>query len=258
MTTLVQKDSTQVRSAPRLHGAQLLDRANSIMRLLAAHQTDGMSLSMLVAKTGLDRTTTYRIASSLVESGMASRDPQKRYRLGIETMALGMASMKRPPLIDLCAPMMQAIARRSGGHVLLSIQSGDYSHCLHMELPERQIPGLRSYVGTMRLLGAGISGVALLARVPDKEVHAHYSRHVTEYHDHAMTEGKLQRVVAQTRSDDFVYLTPREIAGVGICFETGSCGLAGLNVIALASQLPRSAAPAVASMMREHLTHIPR
>ncbi|WP_260334364.1 IclR family transcriptional regulator [Paraburkholderia sp. MM5384-R2] len=238
------------------HGVQSLERAIAVLSLLAKHQVSGISLASIVAKTGLDRTTAYRIASSLVESGMASRGPEKEYRLGIETMVLGMAAMQRPPLIDRCAPMMKRLARQSGGYVLLCIQSGDYAHCLHMESAEPQMPELRSYVGMMRLLGIGISGVALLARHADQYIREHYSRHRVEYHKHQMTESRLCGLIEQTRSTDFAYVHPRQMAGVGISFETGSCGLAGLNVMALASELPLSRAPAVASMMREHLADL--
>ena len=237
-------------------GVQSLERATVVLRLLAKHHASGISLASIVAKTGLDRTTAYRIASSLVESGMASRGAQKEYRLGIETMVLGMTAMQRPPLIDRCAPMMKRLARQSGGYVLLCIQSGDYAHCLHMESAEPQMPEIRSYVGMMRLLGIGISGAALLARYADQYIHDHFSRHRVEYHKHRMTENKLCGLLERTRSNDFAYVHPRQMAGVGISFETGSCGLAGLNVVARASELPLSRASAVASMMREHLVDL--
>ncbi|SAL86014.1 IclR family transcriptional regulator [Caballeronia arvi] len=237
-------------------GVQSLERAIVVLRLLAKHHVTGVSLASVVAKTGLDRTTAYRIASSLVESGMASRGPEKEYRLGIETMALGMTAMQRPPLIDRCAPMMKRLARQSGGHVLLCIQSGDYAHCLHMESAEPQMPEISSYLGMMRLLGIGISGVALLARQSDQYIREHYTRRRVEYHKHRMTENKLCGLLERTRSNDFAYVHPRQMAGVGISFETDSCGLAGLNVIARTSELPLSRAPAVASMMREHLVDL--
>ena len=239
--------------AARARGVQTLDRAVGILQLLAAHQACGMSLTSIVAETGLDRTTAYRIASSLVEAGMASRDTHKRYRLGIEAMVLGMASMQRPPLVERSIAMMKALARQSGGHVMLSIQSGDYSHCLHLEPSEPAIPGLAHYVGRMLLLGTGISGVAQLASFDERGLHAHYVRHRAEYHDRQLTETALRRVLHQTREAGFAYVASRGLAGVGIGFQTGSCGFAGLNVITAASEMPRARSVAVAALMRMHV-----
>ncbi|KEZ01208.1 hypothetical protein GQ57_36535 [Burkholderia sp. MSh2] len=239
----------------RARGVQTLDRAIDVLRLLAQHQLAGMSLASIVAETGLDRTTAYRITSSLVTSGMASRDLHKRYRLGVETMALGMASMYRPPLVERCTPMMKMLARQATGHVLLSVQSGDYSHCLHMESPSARILELESYVGKVRVLGTGISGVALLAILPDRQIHQHYARHCAEYQQHRVTESKLLRMVNQTRAAGFAYITSGDVAGVGIGFEAGSCGLAGLNFVALASELSSTRAAEIADLMRTQLCH---
>ncbi|MBP0594292.1 hypothetical protein J8I87_32430 [Paraburkholderia sp. LEh10] len=140
--------------------------------------------------------------------------------------------------------------------MLLAVQSGDYSHCLHMESTSTRPPEFQAYVGRVRLLGTGISGIALLARFTDSQVDEHYARHKVEYQEYGMTEIKLNRMLAQTRAADFAYVNQRGIAGVGICLEIGSCGRAGLNVASRASDLPRARAPAIAALMREHMDRL--
>src|SRR6218665_536144 len=62
----------------------------------------------------------YRLVSALVTAGLPQRDPgAAAYRLGNEAMALGLAALQRPPLIEQCRPVMKALARRAGEPVFL-------------------------------------------------------------------------------------------------------------------------------------------
>ena len=67
--------ASQATSQAGVRGAQSIDRAMQLLQLMAAHHAQGIGLAQLVEATGLDRTTVYRIASSLVRSGMAARTP---------------------------------------------------------------------------------------------------------------------------------------------------------------------------------------
>src|SRR5690606_24878181 len=115
-------------------GAQSLRRALQLLRLLAEHQEDGLKLSKVITAAGLERSTTHRLLSCLVEERFAERDPEsKSYRLGVDAMQLGFASMRRVPLVDSCRALMQKLARMSGDTVFLVIRQGDFSVCLHRE-----------------------------------------------------------------------------------------------------------------------------
>ncbi|MBP0594293.1 helix-turn-helix domain-containing protein [Paraburkholderia sp. LEh10] len=63
-----------IKESTRLHGVQSLDRAIAILHLLAIHQTCGLALSSIVAKTGLDRTT-------VIESRRRSWNPASRHAI---------------------------------------------------------------------------------------------------------------------------------------------------------------------------------
>src|SRR5215469_14532070 len=81
---------TSARTAT-VRGSQSIDRAMQLLRHVAAHHAQGIELAALVEATQLDRTTTYRIATSLVRAGLVGRDGTTGlYRLGIEAMALGL------------------------------------------------------------------------------------------------------------------------------------------------------------------------
>jgi DNA-binding IclR family transcriptional regulator len=237
-----------------VRGAQSIDRAIGLLQLIAAHHAQGMALRELVAATGLDRTTVYRIASSLVRAGLVSRDAGSgAYALGVEAMALGLTSMQRAPLLAACVPAMKALARRSGEPVFLVVRSGDYSQCLHMEQGRLPIRGFAETVGNMRLLGLGIPSFALLAHMSDADIAAHFARHQEEYHARRMSAMKLHTWIRQARQQGYAQISAKGIGGVGLRFALGSCGDAALGIVAPASRMTRARGPALAALLHEEI-----
>lgn len=249
--------TADTQKTPRVRGAQSIDRAMQLLRLMAMSHVNGVALPALVEATGLDRTTAFRIASSLAAAGLASRDAQTgAYRLGIEAMALGMTSMQRPPLLAPCVPVMKALARRSGEHVFLVVRSGDYSQCLHLEEGPRPIRSFAETVGSMRLLGLGIPSFALLAQLSDEIIAEHWARHEAEYLAHRLSATKLQRWVRQAREQGYAQISAQGLGGVGMRFAMGSCGDAALGIVAPASRVPRARGPALAALMRDEIQRL--
>lgn len=237
-----------------MSGTQSIDRAAALLRIAARHHAQGITLGELVDAAQLDRTTTYRIASSLVRAGLLAREAgEGRYRLGPETVALGQVAMARSPLVEGCRPAMMALARRSGEHVFLVVRSGDYSHCLHLEEGGRPVKGFAETVGTTRLLGLGVPSFTFLACMDDEAVQAHYARHQADYRAHRLTESRLMRWVRQAREQGHAQVSAQGLAGVGVRFEVGSCADAALGVVAAAARMPRARGPELAQMAREEL-----
>ena len=227
-----------------------------LLQRIAAGHAQGVTLAELVASTRLDRTTAYRIASSLVRSGLAGRDADGLYRLGIEAMALGLTAMLRPPLIERCRPVMKTLARRSQEHVFLVVRSGDHSHCLHLEQGAHPIRSFFETVGSMRLLGLGIPSFSLLAQMSDADIAAHYERHQAEYQAHNMSAAKLQRWIRQARDLGHAHIAAKGIAGVGMRFPVGTCAMAAIGIVAPASRVPRSRGPVLAALLREEIARL--
>src|SRR5690606_35843045 len=148
--------------------------------LLAEHQDDGLKLRELIVASGLERSTTHRLLSCLVEEQFAERDPvQKTYRLGVDAMQLGFASMRRIPLVDSCRALMQKLARMSGDTVFLVIRQGDFCMCLHREEGHFPVKVFTTDVGDQRLLGIGAGGLALMAALSDEEITRVMDRHAS-------------------------------------------------------------------------------
>lgn len=197
-------------------GTQAVRRALEILRLLARHHDTGLTLSELIAATGFERATAYRIATSIVQSGFAERDSNKRYRLGIESMSLGIAVMARMPLLERCRPILQSIARRTEDTVYLVVRYGDYGHCIHREEGRFPIKAFTINAGYLGLLGIGAAGHALLANFSDAEITDLYHRNQAAYELAGFTLSRIQDIVARTRRHSYASTDDLNVRGVGV------------------------------------------
>ncbi len=235
-------------------GAQSIDRASALLRWIAREHVSGIALRDLVARTGLDRTTAWRIVSSLVNQGLVARDARSGlYHLGIEAMAWGAACMDRSPLVQACRPVMKSLARLSGDNVFLVLRSGDYSHCLHLEEGAHPVRSFALNVGGTRLLGLGVASIALLARLPEDALAQHYQRHREEYQSHELGLARLQRWAVQTRARGHSQIGAGGVAGVGLRFPMGSCGDAAMSIIAPRTRLSRARSEELARSMKSEI-----
>ncbi|WPG40111.1 IclR family transcriptional regulator [Variovorax sp. EBFNA2] len=245
---------TQTRAIP---GAQSIDRATALLRWIAAGHASGTALRELVQRTGLDRTTAWRIVSSLEQQGLVSKDADSGlYHLGIEAMALGATCMERSPLTQACRPVMKTLVRLSGDSVFLVVRSGDSSYCVHLEEGVHPVRSFALNVGGTRLLGLGVASIALLATLSDEALVHHYARHRDEYADHDVGLPKLQRWVSQTRQRGHSHIHAGGVAGVGLQFRMGSCGNAAMSIIGPKSRLPRSRVDELAQAMRHEIRRV--
>lgn len=242
-------------------GAQSLRRSLQLLRLLAERQEDGAKLSEVMEASGLERSTAHRLLSCLVEERFAERDETtKAYRLGIDAMQLGFASMRRVPLVDTCRPLMQKLARMSGDTVFLVIRQGDYCLCLHREEGHFPVKVFTTDIGGRRLLGLGAGGLALMASLADSEVERIFERHVDEYAQAGFTRERLRQAVRSTRSAgyaDIVDTLTTGVSGVGCTFAASPGTLAAISFGAISPRLPPKRKREMAQLLKTELSAAP-
>lgn len=221
-------------------GTQSVSRALRLLKLIAMHHDEGIELRELVEKTGLERTTTYRLVSSLIETGLVKRDDSKRHSLGVEAMLLGLVAMRRAPILELCKPAMQAIARQTEDTVYLTVRNGDHGHALHREEGSFPIKTFTTIVGGLRLLGLGASCQALLATLSDAEIDALYGRHQRDFESHDLSLLRLQQKVEDIRQKGYTItegiITPG-VCGIGMVFVVSPDSYVGISVAAIQSRM---------------------
>lgn len=232
-------------------------RSLQLLRLLAQHQEEGLKLMEVIDKSGLERSTVHRLLSCLVEERFSERDPEtRRYRLGIDAMQLGFASMHRVPLVDSCRPLMQKLARMSGDTVFLVVRQGDYCVCLHREEGHFPVKVFTTDVGGRRLLGVGAGGLALMAALDDDEIGRILERHDLEYQQAGFTTAGLISAVRQTRRAGYAKIVStitQGVSGVGRTFSASPSVIAAISFGAISSRLEEPRRHEMGQLLIENL-----
>jgi len=225
----------------QVEGAQSVYRALELLGLIALHHEEGITLNALVASTRLNRTTAYRLVGTLERDGMVERDAtSRRYRLGMESMQIGLATMRRAPILEECRPLMKTLAHESGDTVFLIVRNGDYAHCLHSESGTFPIQTKTQHVDGLRLLGLGTAGQAVLATLHDDEIESIYHRHQEKYLEHGFSLNSLERVISKIRCTGHamtVDIVTPGVCGVGVAFEIGMGGHAAISIASIAERM---------------------
>lgn len=226
---------------PVVEGARSAGKALALLRLVAMHHPHGLRLTDAIELSGLDRSTVHRQLACLIEEGFVDRaQPSKRYRLGIEAMQLGVATAAMRPLVQRFKPVMEEFAQRTCDTVFLIVRSGDHALCLHREEGGHTESGLIVEPGIRRVLGVSAVGVGVLARLPDADVDATYSRRQPEYRTAGISLERLRDRVEETRSLGYSQAPdPRtgETRGVGCAVRLSDVSFAGVSVAALDARM---------------------
>lgn len=140
-----------------LSGVGVLDKSVALLRALA----DGpLALAGLVERTGVARPTAHRLASALVDHGLARRTDDGRFALGAELVGLGRAAAAGWPWGDAAGPALAALVEATGESAQLYVRQGDVRLCL---LTRESPHELRTIVaeGARLPLGVGSAGRVL-------------------------------------------------------------------------------------------------
>jgi DNA-binding IclR family transcriptional regulator len=240
----------------RVPGAQAVFRALDLLKLVGLNHEHGITLAALVESTSLDRTTVYRLLSCLVQAGLVERDGRKMYRLGLEAMQLGLATMNRVPILERCRPLMIRLARRTEDTVYLVVRNGDHAHCIHYEEGAFPIKALVLQVGGLRALGVGSAGSALLSTLIDGEIEAFHARQQADLPAALASLAQVRRQVAQTRRRGYATsdnLVAEGVGGVGVSFEVTPGTYAAISVGAILSRMRDERRVEIAQVMFEEL-----
>lgn len=197
-------------------GAQNMRRALQVLRALSRQHEDGMSVNEVVQATGLERSTAHRLLTCLVEEHFADRDEgSRRYRLGVDAMRLGFATLSRAPLVAKYEPLLQRLARISEDTVYLLARQGDYTVCLRREDGAFPVKIFSTRVGDLRPLGVGVGGMALLAAAGDEDVARIRAQHAQAFEAAGLSAERCDRVIARTRRTGYSEMVDTITQGVG-------------------------------------------
>jgi DNA-binding IclR family transcriptional regulator len=250
-------------SAERTAGAQSVRRAMAVLRILATGQDSGVRLTDIVEQSGLERPTVHRLLRALAEEGAVEQDAEtRRYLIGREISALGIARTSRFPLRAAADPYLRHLADELGDTVFLTIRSGPDSICIDRKTGDYPVKVLSLEIGGRRPLGVGVGGIALLARMAPEDAAAAVRENVQRFVAFDVTLDWVLDRVRTARSRGYAYREQGIVKGtraVAVAVD-GPDGepVGAISVAGVANRLSSTRLPAVVAAMREQAALIKR
>jgi len=164
-----------------IYRVQALERALDILDCFN-FQNRELSLSDVVDRTGLNKTTVKRLIANLATRGYLQQDPQTRkYQLGMRLFELGGVVFSSFSLPRAAAYPMTELQNKTGATVLLGVKMGDQL----VYVDKRESDGMiriSSNIGWRRPLHYGMLGMVLMASLETKEILQILKRYPLEAH----------------------------------------------------------------------------
>lgn len=242
-------------------GAQSIRRALAVLRIVAAGQEHGVRLTDVVHGSGLNRPTVHRILRVLVDEGACEQDEAtRRYLIGSEVSLLGLARPARFPLRALAEPQLRLLSQTLGDTTFLTIRNGDDSVCLDRWPGSFPVKVLSIDIGARRPLGVGVSGLMLLAALPQDEARDVVRRNGQRLQAMQIDPDELLRRADTARQQDYAFAAVGVVPGsravaVPVRNPEGRT-IAGIAVATITDRLPESRLPEVVRAMAEQAASI--
>jgi DNA-binding IclR family transcriptional regulator len=228
-----------MRQASDSNSAQKVCR---ILRVLSTPQP--LRLADIADASGVNKATALRLLDTLIAEGFVVRDEvTKRYLLGDEALALGIAMQGRDHIRDRARPALMRLAALSGDTVLLSTRSGIESVVIDREFGSFPIRANYLDLGTRRPLGAGAGSLALLAWLPQEEVEAVLKliAGTLKTRHPRVTASLLKQEVANARAQGYALLLDvvvEQMGGIAVpIFGSDGRPVAAISIAALSQRI---------------------
>jgi IclR family pca regulon transcriptional regulator len=133
---------------------------------LFSRETPSLTLTQITDGAKLNKTTAFRIVSTLETSGFLERDPDtKRYRPGLKVLQLGFVAISGLEFRQIARPYLEKLAREVGQTVSLSVL--DNMEVVYVDrVRQQQIIGVMLGLGSRIPAHCASLGKAMLASLP--------------------------------------------------------------------------------------------
>lgn len=194
---------------------QAVQRTFAVLRAIAAEHGGGLRLSEVAARAGLHVATTQRLLRALAAERAVVHDPYSRlYHLGYDFLQQQEQTLDSR-LRQHLHPVLQRLSDLSQDSVFLSTRhdmDAYYIDSVHGRFPGSELP---LDVGARIPLGAGPSGVVLLAALPAREQFRIIEMNEERYPRYVGPSTKEVRAMLRAyRQDGFSYVVDRVVPGL--------------------------------------------
>ncbi|CAH1656655.1 MAG: IclR family transcriptional regulator [Chelatococcus sp.] len=233
-------------------GTAALERGLNLLLEVAQSDIGGATLTALVKRSGLPRSTVFRLLDCLVREGLLHKDISRTYHLGSKIYDLGLLASHRFDLSGYSFAVLRQLAETLGDTIFLNRRSGLDMVCIErIEGPNSRQP-LTMSVGTRRAIGLGAGGLALLSALDAKEAEAvlkaNHARYLA-YYGTSLTAKLKHRVEIARRLGYAVNdgLKTRGVSGIGVGITSPDLvPILSLSVVAPMSRISQLGAAAIA------------
>lgn len=249
-------DDLPADDAGTTRGAQSIRRALAVLRIVASGQERGVRLIDAARATGLNRTTVHRILRVLIDEGAVEQDRLTRsYLIGREMALLGLARTARFPIRAIAEPHLRHLADTLGDTTFLTIRNGVDSVCIDRRPGSYPVKVLSIEIGARRPLGAGVSGLVLLAGLPPDEARQIVQRNGRRLAQLGIDGAALLARAEQARTLGYAFAPHGVVPGtravaVPVRRQDGRT-VAGIALTATSDRLPDERLPPLVARMSE-------
>ena len=243
-----------------VQGAQAIDRAVRLLRLIARFEVVGARLTDLVSLSGMKQPTVRRMLKALIDAELVSQsEDSKRYTIGPLPFELGLASPNLSHrLVGRYRPMLDRLAQLSGDTIYLVMRSGYDSLCVTRVEGTYPIKMLLLAVGGRRPLGVGAASQALLAALPDEEIERVLRINESELpHYEGLTAQQLRQEIQQTHERGYSLNESGLVPGVSaigmVIPNPDGQPVAAVSISALSSRISGSRTPELAALLAREI-----
>lgn len=202
-------------------GAQSIDRAIAMLRLIARHGVTGATASELAKLAELSPSTARRILKCLLENKMAMRTDQgRRYVIGDLVGELALVSPNKARLLNRWRPVIEKVADATRATTYLVMRSDFDTVVLDGADGRAYLRAVPYEIGQRYPLGIGAGSVAILASYEPEQVDEILAANASHYRSYDEgTPERIRGLVNSARSNGYAFTSKaRRMPGV--------CGLA--------------------------------
>ena len=153
------------RAAKPAAGSQTLLRGLDVIDAVAE---GAIGLADLATKLGLNRSTTHRLASALIDRRYLTFTPRVGYQLGPKLLAIGHLAQQQISMVQVSRPHLESLAATTEDTVHLGVHDGDRALYL-AKIPGRRRIDISSRVGERHpLTSTGLGKALLLEEEPSR------------------------------------------------------------------------------------------
>jgi IclR family acetate operon transcriptional repressor len=236
------------------HSIQSVDRALFLLETIAEAGGEA-TLTDLATRTGLNISTCHHLLATLIQRGFAAKVPGRRlYALGARILYLGHACLQ----VDLprrAQPYLEAINRATGETVHLAALQGDSVVTLAVREARHAVRVDTGRIGRLEAPHATSVGKAILAWLPEDEMHRILAHGMKRFTEHTITEfPALLESLRIVRRNGYALDREEHLPGV-ICVGAAIRDQAGTVIGAISASTPlMRATDEHIALMRDEIT----